>query len=225
MKELVLKIKWGHLGDHLLYSPIPRVAKQMFEYDKVFISNHSDYFYSDTKKFVWERNPFVDGFSDKDFPAPIWGWVEDGMNILDKLLIHCGLPDDGMRFREPEIYYTPKLIPELQNAILFDPNYNSVRHPSAESIMKYLKDNNIRITHQIRHRVVKPHIQNSIIKIEPKNVEDFCNVLYSCKQIFCLVTGTATLSAALGKVAIVFYSNQSLSMARHSKLHLYKELT
>lgn len=225
MKELVIKIKWGGLGDHLFCTPIPRVAKQQ-GYDRVFISRHSDYVYSDTKEFIWERNPFVDGFSNEDKSYPQFGEVEEGMNLLDKLVFWWGLADDGVRFREPEIFYVPKIIPELRDAVLYDPNYNADphRHPRAEKIERYFKNNDVCVTHQMKHGIKRRRIQDAI-EIESKGVENFCDILWSCKRVFCLVTGTLPLMAALGKSATVFYSDRSLPMARHSKLHTYRRLS
>ena len=58
MEQLIIKIKHGGLGDHLFYSHIPRIAKESGKYNKVFISNQSDFRNKDYKKLVWEFNKF-----------------------------------------------------------------------------------------------------------------------------------------------------------------------
>jgi len=57
-----------------------------------------------------------------------------------------------------------------------------------------------------------------------KSLEDFCSLIVSCKKLFCLVTGTATLSAGLGKPATVFYgieSKESVNKYLHSNMHSF----
>ena len=223
MKELVIKIKWGGLGDHLLHTPIPRVAKSQ-GYDRVLISNHSDYLQKDTKNFIWERNPFIDGFSDEDRSYPQFGEVPHGTNILDHLILWWGLEDDGIQFREPEIFYQPKTISELKNAVIFDPNYGTSKgHPSGCLTKKYFENKNIKITHQMKPFTTGTALKN-IQNLEARNLEHFSDIIFSCKQLICLTTGTATLAAAIGKPTTVLYCKDILPMFHHSKLHLYEKL-
>ena len=223
MKELVIKIKWGGLGDHLIHTPIPRAAKQQ-GYDKVFISNHSDYLQPDTKKFIWGNNPFVDGFIDEDGPYPTFGEVATGMNILDTLVFWWGLDDDSIRFREPEIFYTPKNKPELNNAVIFDPNFGTaVGHPSSSVVKKYFSQHNICINYQMALRKNNHSIHGKPM-LQTTGLEHFCDIIHSCKALFCFTTGTATLAAALAKSVTVFHTDKVLPMFHHSKLHTYKEL-
>jgi len=220
MKELVIKIKYGGLGDHLLYSHIPRIAKQSGQYDKVYISNHSDYRNTEIKKFVWERNPFVDGCSDKDVLYPTFSTVEEGINILDKIMLFHGL-DDGVRFHETEIYYKPKIISRLKDAVIFDPNFITFcGHPSGKKVEDYFKRNNIIITHQMKILGRNSAI-NCSQRISSESLEHFCDILNSCKSIYCLATGTAPLAAAINKPATVLFVNGALSMFYYSQLHNY----
>ena len=101
--EITLKIFYGGLGDHLLYSPFPRIAKQIYGFDKVFISNHSNYNNPATKKLVWKHNPFVDDFGDGDSDYPKFGKVLDGKNILDTVADFFGLSSDT-RFLEKPLF-------------------------------------------------------------------------------------------------------------------------
>jgi hypothetical protein len=224
MKKLVIKVKWGGLGDHLLHSPIPRIAKQKHGYDSILISNHSDYLNPNTKRLVWEYNPFVDGFTDEDHDYPQFGSVPDGKNIIDAVIDFYGLPDDGERHREPEIYYKPITLPEFADTSIFEPNHgNAYGIPSAETIEKYFRDNHINITYQMKPRYQNKPVPNLPI-IEADVLERFCDVIHSCKAFYCLMSGVATLVAALHKSATVLYTDGILPMFLHSKLHNYVKL-
>ena len=227
MKELVIKIKYGGLGDHLLYSPIPRISKQIHGYKKVYISNFSDYRNPKTKELVWQNNPFVDGFVDVDAPIPTFSVVENGKNILDTLADFVGLPDDGIRFREPEIYYIPKKIEYLKDSVIYDPNFLSkVKHPNASKVMKYFLDNNIRIDYQMK--LLPNYSSHSYISdletLSSNGLEIFCDIIYSCKIFYCLTSGSATLAASIGKSSVVLYEAGVNSMFHHSKLHEYVQI-
>ncbi len=52
MKELLIKIRWGGLGDHLFHSHLPRLAKEVYGYDKVWVSQRSNYNHPNTKRLV-----------------------------------------------------------------------------------------------------------------------------------------------------------------------------
>ena len=221
MKELVIKIKYGGLGDHLLHSHLPRIAKQSGQYDKVFISTHSDYRSTEVKKFVWERNPFVDRFCDVDVPTPQFGAVEKGMNILDKVMLFYNL-DDGIRFHETEIYYKPKIISYLKDAVIFDPNFvSSCGHPSGKMVEDYFEKNGIVITHQMKTLGNQSSMIDCSQRIFSESLEHFCDILNSCKSIYCLATGMAPLAAAINKPATVLFVDGALSMFYYSQLHKY----
>src|SRR5437899_452423 len=84
MGSLILQIKYGGLGDHLFYSHIPRLAKDLGMYDRVFISNRSEFRHSDYRKYVWELNPYVDGFVDEPGVDHVCELSDPGReNLLD----------------------------------------------------------------------------------------------------------------------------------------------
>lgn len=219
MKTLTIKIYYGGLGDHLLHSHLPRIAKQKFGYDKVFISNKSNYNNPNTKRLVWEYNPFVDGFNDEDHDYPKFGSVPSGANILDGVSMFYGL-DDGERMVEPEVYYKPKFIQEFQNAVIFEPNHsNAYGIPTLEQAEKYFRVNGINITHQMKW--LCKFNTPTMPEISTCGLEEFCDVITSCKEFYCFTSGGATLASALGKSATVMYIDGINPMFHHSKLHKY----
>jgi hypothetical protein len=220
---LVIKVKWGGLGDHLLHSPLPRLAK-VCGFDKVLISNHSDYANPAVKHFLWESSVFVDGFTDEDHDYPQFGSVPDGKNMLDVVKDFYQLPEDGKRFREPEIPYRPKTIPELKEAVVYEPNHkNAYGIPSQEQIERYFAENGIVRTHQLAPIYGQPAIPGISI-INAPSLEQLCDVIYSCKAFYCLVSGVATLAAAVGKPTTVLHVDGINPMFLHSKMHMYTRI-
>lgn len=230
MKQLVIKLKYGGIGDNLFFSHIPRIAKQFGGYDKVYVSKHSPYLGTDTKRLVWELNPFIDGFTDLN-PSPpnISLSVDPEMNILDKLMLSYGL-DDGLRFHEPEIYYKPKIVEELKNAIIYDPNFGTtLGHPSIKQISGYLVKNCIKIDYQmVGGRTHKGKLCDRVLggipTLKSDDLFNFVDILYSCKTVYCFITGTLPLTAAIGKSSMILYVDGGMPIFRHSKLHNYINL-
>lgn len=220
MREFILKIGYEGLGDHLFCSHLPRIAKQFGLYDKVYVSNHSPYRDSQTKELVWEMNPFVDGFCDEDKDWVQVGDVKEGMNLLDKVMLTHGL-DDGNRFHEPEIYYKPKIIPELKESVIFDPNFGTNRgHPSPSMIENYFRQHSIFITHQMK-LMYKNHSIKCERELYSKDLKHFCDIVSSCKALYCFNTGTAPLAAALGKPATILRTDKGQSRFQHSQILNY----
>jgi len=219
--HFVIEVKYGGIGDHLFYSHLPRIAKQSGQYDRVFVSSHSEFRNPEYRKLVWECNPYVDGFCDENGDYPIFDSVEEGMNILDKIMVLRGL-DDGKRFHEPELYFKGQSRQDLFDAVVYDPNFVSyVGDISSEEIESFLRDNHIRATHQMALWEKHYELDHNLAILQTNTLEEFCRVILSCRQLLCLSSGTATLASALGKPATVFYGNGQKPMFHHSRLHRY----
>jgi hypothetical protein len=223
-KTLVIEIEFGGLGDHLFLSHIPRIAKQTGAFDCVYISNRSVFRSNDYKRLVWELNPYVDGFTDEPGFYPIVQKTAEGRNILDEFMVAYGL-DDHTRFHEPEIYYQPKVKSELRDVAIYDPNYVSfVGDMDSRSLRWFVEKRGLQIDAFMRLR--DKHVPLSSIKNEigTKSLEDLCDIIASCKSIYCLTSGTATLAAALRKPVTVFYGIGHNTIFRHSALHQYIQI-
>lgn len=227
MKILILQPKYGGLGDHLFFSHIPRVVKENNLYDKVYISEFSTFRNNVYRKYIWEQNPFVDGFVKQkgvniDDSLDEFKYI-DG-NLLDKIMLAHGI-DDKKRFHEPEIYYTPKKILELSGKSLYDPNYISfVGFISFLKLFFFFKKNKIKIDFQFVLREKCFPVFSFDSYLETKSFESFCDAIYSCEKLFCLTSGTATLASALKKNATCFFGKGQSVEFHHSKLHKYIKL-
>ena len=225
--SFVIHVHNGGLGDHLLHSHIPRIAKEVYGFDNIYVSNHSKYRNEKYKRMIWELNPYVDGFCDEQIMFRKSESVSGGSNILDKIMLNYGL-DDGNRWHEPEIYYKPKILRWITDKNIYDPNYvSNSRNATSKMIKNYLIDNDIQIDYTLTFKDKSLDDEIYSKRYVTKNFEDFCGLIFSCSKLFCLVTGTATLAAAFGKRATVFYGNKGKSGAEkylHSKLHNYVQL-
>jgi hypothetical protein len=60
--------------------------------------------------------------------------------------------------------------------------------------------------------------------LEAADIHEFCSVVASCKALYCLTTGTATLAAALRKPCTVLYGH-GVNVEHHtSPMHRYVKL-
>ncbi len=222
MQTLILEIKNGGLGDHLFYSHLPRIAKETKAYSKVLISNHSICRNPEYTKLVWEMNPFIDGFTNEKGIFHLPKNLREGENLLDRIMLDYKL-DDGLREHEPEIYFQPAINPALKDAIIYDPNFVSYTGDMSTGrlIEEWLGNRHITPTHQMKQLGKRYLGINGIREIKTDSLLDFCSLIVSCKRIYCLTTGTATLAAALNTPVTVFYGTGHLAKYRHSPMHEY----
>ncbi len=222
-KTLILQMKYGGLGDHLFYSHIPRIAKETGAYDRVLISDLSEFRHPSYRALIWEKNPYVDGFTDLPGigtkPVPV-----DTLkgNILDATMIGLGL-DDEKRFHEPELYFKPAKRTDLDGSVVYDPNYVSfVGNFASSDLDRWVARHSVSIDFQMKLRdKCIPLKKAPPQELASQNLEDFCSIIVSCEQLYCLTSGTATLAAALNKPAIVFHGADQKKDFHHSKLHRY----
>jgi len=218
-EELILHIDWGGLGDHLFWSHIPKAAKK-FGIKKVFLANASAFRNEDYRQ-IWTLNPYFDGFTGKDTDkrVPVAS-VPPDQNLLDFHMLGLGV-DDQERFHEPEFYYQPKLRPEFQDLVIYDPNYLSgVGNIQSDRIRWYLKNHGITVDAETPPRS-KHYSLGTTRTVETPSLFDYCDMIYSARKFLCLTSGGATLAAALNKPSTVFFGQGQPSMFRHSRRHHY----
>ena len=225
-EELIIEIEYGGLGDHLFYSHLPRIAKETGRYKKVFLSDLSVIRNPKHIQLIWLLNPYLDGMINK--PGKLFRHLDkkrvcDGKNILDNIMLAYGL-DDGQRCHQPEVYYKPKRISKYIDQIFFDPNWVTKLYDKAtveKSVSDYFIANNIKIDFIFKPRN-RFNLRNSKhVIIQDKSFEEFCDILYSCKNLYCFATGTAVLYEALGRSATVFCNSKMDPIFKFSNMHKY----
>jgi len=244
-KQIILQIGHGGLGDNLFLSHIPQIAKETSDFRRVFISTYSVFRDEAYKSLIWKSNPYVDGFVDEQGVEIVGphtrdvrrssldhyllktgfnnriSYVEPGCNLLDQYMLALGF-DDGLRSHEPKIYQRIPRRNEYENAIVYDPNYiTNVGAVCTEAIREFFSREDVRPTVQMQwcaNLIDLPEITN---RISTTSLEDFCSLIVSCKALYCLTTGTATLAAALGKPCTVLYGDGVNKIYHHSRMHRY----
>lgn len=222
--DLVIHVKYGGLGDHLFFSHLPRIAKETGSYRNVLISEASPFRNAEIRKLVWELNPYVDGFCAETCPCPdISQDLSKGCNLLDKLMLTYNL-DDGERRHEPEVYYVPKFIDGIAGKTIYDPNYiSNAGRLSSEKVSHFFVSNGIEVDYQMQLREKCFPIESRSFLLS-QSLQEFCDMIFSCGNLYCLVTGTATLASALNKPATILYGDGVSKFFMHSKLHRYKKI-
>lgn len=227
-KNLIIEIIHTGLGDHLFHSHLPRIAKEN-GYEKVYISNLSPVVHPDYKKLVWEYNPYVDGFVDEPGTKVDIGDIVSKINpasktnLLDEVMYAFGL-DNQKTFNNPEIYYKPRYREEFNHKI-YDPNYLSwIGMCTPEDMMTYIRKTKIQFDAIMKLRKGKVFYipTGNETFLETPTLEDFCDLIHSCKELHCLTSGTATLAAALNKKAVVYFGEGQPVGYQHSNEHQYQ---
>jgi hypothetical protein len=91
-------------------------------------------------------------------------------------------------------------------------------------IQRYISDANIPIDYSLSLGEKAIPLLHETNTYRTSSLEEFCGLIVSCAQLFCLVTGTATLAASLGKSSHVFYGRNTepgINKYLHSQLHDY----
>jgi hypothetical protein len=211
--ELILEIKYGGLGDHLFYSALPEKLISLGKFKKIYISTKSQYRFPGIKELVWGGvgdggNPYISGFIDKK------GWTHSGIrpeagNFTDGINHFFKTQDYEVSGSSPKIYYRPKFINYYRNKILVDLNvFSNGDLPDPIKIKNYL------IKHKIPDLLfVKGRISKSLLKLMdqknlqfvnlPRKLEDYCDLVWSCRKFICLYSGGNSLAPALNKKAFV----------------------
>jgi hypothetical protein len=223
--DLIIQVEHGGLGDHLFYSHLPRIAKTTGRYKNVYISNQSKYRQGEYKDLIWVLNPYIDGFvEDEGVTVTDLPPIKNNENLFDSIMRFYGL-DDGIVNHEPEIYYRPNEIDYLKHKNIYDPNYiSNIGLISQKKLKKYLLREK-KIDYQMRPREKYIGVMNEVPLLDSKSIYEYCDIIASCGNFYCLTSGGATLAPAIKKRATVFYGYGQNIIHRHSPLNTYVNLT
>ena len=210
MKKFVIENHYAGLGDHLFLSHIPKIALNS-GYDRVEISNRSMFRNPEIRDLVWNRNPFVSGFTDDIGLKP--KLIACDGNLLDQIMIGYGL-DDGLRYHDPEVYIKIKGN-ESSLGIVYDPNYVSYVGAISKKMLNNLISQlgvNFQLTFRGRGFPISDLPQVSV-----NSLVEYCELILQSSVFTCFTSGGATLASALGVKTVAFFGNGQDKIFHHSK--------
>ena len=202
MSKVILSQPWGGLGDNLQYSTLPRLyTEKNIEF---YISTHNTYRNDEIFNFVWKNNPYVKGIL--DLPGNVGACTADlPLGTTDNIISYSEIKHgfEGQN-RYPEIYYVPNFIPELKNKIIVDLTAISIMKQGVGSLynidilnnyINQIPDDALLVRFNKINIETLPNKFNSFIEIN--SLEDYADIISSCKEYYCLYSGGNILSAGL----------------------------
>lgn len=208
---LVIEMPNGYdgLGDNLVFSHIPRIAKETGAFKTVLVSTRNKYKGDGYAELVWGTNPYVDGFT--DLPGTYssvqmnrvlekWNNIHPSLNLMDSIMILHDL-DNGTRGNKPECYYRPSIIESIKGSTILDPNSKTIGLDLIDpnKLMSVLEKNGIVPDYIIGTPTSTKSIDLPGIEvIRPSSIHEWADVICSAKEYVCFNSGGYWLSAALG---------------------------
>jgi hypothetical protein len=216
MKEIIFKVEYGGLGDHLFYSALPRLLKENCLADKVYLSDQSSFRNPQIFDMIWKNNPYLDGITNKEpTPAP------EILRSKQKKVVNLILERYGITSSQEipvEIY--PKLEPDLalQDKYI-DLNY--VSYVGAFSWLDKLK----LYRNYPDHIIINPDKLAVLLfperkKIFPKSLLEYAYLINAASSFVTLASGGATLAAGLNKSSIIYFGHGQDPIFHHG-IHQY----
>jgi hypothetical protein len=212
LRKYVFQVEYGGLGDHLFYSPLPRLLKEYGMADRVYLSSQSTFRGPETYKVVWQANPYLDGISDDPpvhSPQPK-SRVNKAVNIA--MASHgIDLPDEI----SPELYLPKICSKAYANKHFIDLNYTSyVGAFTLFDAMEILDQHpDYLLVNPSKHLL--RFCKNDWIRT--KSLEDYASLINSSLSFTALASGGATLALALGRPSTVYYGFGQNQIFHHSK--------
>ena len=106
MKDIIIEVKYGGLGDHLFYSHIPKLAKERGH--KVFVSTRSVFRNPEYMDLIWKRNKYVTGVTDLPGTGCLesLGDIREDENLLGAISRSVGIEGEIEKHPNPYLDYT-----------------------------------------------------------------------------------------------------------------------
>jgi len=215
--RLVLEVGHGGLGDHLIYSSLPRLLDQQRNISTL-VSTRSARRRPEIMEFVWGKNPNVTFTSARGY-THLGEGDRRCSNLNEMMEGYFGLQGEGL----PEVYYVPQCIPGLEQRSLVDATHGPAGLPNGyetedfeeayvEFLRKEVKDF---VLIQLGHTYANLHLQERLLQeFKPDTIAVNCltemaDALYSCRMSFLLYSGSGSLAAAIRKPAKVICRRRS----------------
>ena len=201
-KRIIIEQEWGGLGDNLQFSTLPEIGSKL-GYD-VYISNYNKYRNLDTKRLIWDINPYICGYTDergnlnqlislnpinKEFPI-LDRW-DSSLNIIQNIEFQIF----GKHYSEtPLLYYRPNLMEDLSGKILLDPNSVSTDF-NLDSVVDNMDKEDLILLNQDR---------DGFNSIKSNSIFEWVDMITSSRKFICQLSGGTVVMAAYNKSCEVY---------------------
>ena len=206
----ILYQPWGGLGDNLQFSTLPELFYNLGY--NVYISNKNAYRNPEIKELVWDKNPFVIGYSDEQ--ENIGSCVRyhySGHSFIGSIEKMHGFNPIN---KYPKIYYNPIIKDEFKDCIFIDTTSITIQYDSNKIIncvnkiidnLKYCygnSDNNNNNNNNKIYLLKFKKINNNAIELPYtsyyiNDIYEYCNIINSCSDFICIYSGGAVLGSAI----------------------------
>ena len=202
MHYFILNVEYGGLGDHLFFSPVPRLLKDKYGDDcRVYLSSQSNFRNWQTYEFVWSQNPYLDGLADpQSHNFKKLETDKKSRQVMESILRRYSLK--VATEPEPEIYHK---ISKYDNSpgFIVDLNYSSY--------VGLLDSDIVNLALKLDEKFIFLNPNKLIRSIIPSqryfytnSLHEYASVIKSSNQFYCLTSGGATLARALNVAANVY---------------------
>jgi len=199
MESKIIRPWHGGLGDSLQLSTLPEMfSKAGFD---VYISDQTPFRNPEIYDFVWGNNPYVKGLSDEQGNC---GDIEgikyentDNNFIMNWERVNGLVPKN----RLPKVYYQPQDIPWLRYLTIADLSVDSLAsHYNMDEVEKYIEEQySDDILYVLYGHNIKYNKGSDFELCYVESLEEYYNIMFSCKKFICLNSGGNSLAAALNK--------------------------
>lgn len=207
-ERLVIQLPSGYdgLGDNLVFSHIPRIAKESGKFKEVYLSSMHEYKGEGYRELIWETNPYLDGivdepgtYSEIDMRRVLVQWrnILPSLNLLDSIMLLHGM-DDGKRSHRPECYYKTNALEKFQGKTVLDPGSKSLRlgEINGENVISILERNAIKVDYVLdsNNEFILPGYE----KVGSSSIYEWADIISSASNYVCFNSGGYWLASALG---------------------------
>jgi hypothetical protein len=217
MKNFLIDVEFGGLGDHLFYSPIPRLLKEKHGNGaRVYLSSSSKFRNWQIYGLIWANNPYLDGIRNKSelsFEEQLEIQIVPNAHVSQHILARYSL--DFSHEVDPEIHFD---LPSISSPhdYLIDLNYSSYTGLLESDILRILE----KISTKYIFINPEPKIKKLITEYEhlqTTSLFEYASLIQKSKRFICLTSGGATLARALGVSAYVYTEPQYPQMFKHKE--------
>jgi len=198
-KRIVVDLKFGGLGDCLVWSTLPRLLKTAYGVD-FYLSEQSLNIVKnkDIFRLCFEMNPYFKGTSDTEpffsfdmfeSEKSIYTFLtnKSGTTALETLEQQFGLDGNG----KPELYYKPNYIPSYKSTVLVDENFITGKR------LGWIYEDGAFASEARRRQ--EPGDKVEYVDPRKQDLFGYVDLIYSCKYFVCTFSGGASIAACFDK--------------------------